>query len=165
MSSINRKNKNISACIILHDIRSVYNVGSIFRTADAAGVEKVYLSGFTPLPVDRFGRKRKDFAKVALGAEETVPWEHAPDIIHLVQKLKKGGCTVIGVEQAPKARDYKKVRTDSPLALVFGNEVIGLSKNILAECDIVAEIPMRGKKESLNVAVAAGIALFRIVDI
>src|SRR3989344_5400309 len=105
MSSINRKNKNISACIILHDIRSVYNVGSIFRTADAAGVEKVYLSGFPPLPVDRFGRKRKDFAKVALGAEETVPWEHAPDIIHLVQKLKKGGCTVIGIEHAPTARD------------------------------------------------------------
>lgn len=155
----------VRTCLILHNIRSVHNVGSIFRTADAAGVEKIYLTGFTPSPIDRFGRMRKDFAKSALGAEKTVLWEQKENIVPLLKKLKMERFFVVGVEQSPRAKDYKEICAESPLALVFGNEVSGLPQDVLAACDIVAEIPMRGKKESLNVSVAAGIALFRILDI
>lgn len=153
------------ACIILHNIRSVHNVGSIFRTADAAGVGKIYLAGFTPAPIDRFGRKRKDFEKSALGAEKTVLWEQREEILPLLAELKTRGILIIAVEQAPQAKDYKEIRAESPIAFVFGNEVSGLPPEVLAACDIIAEIPMRGKKESLNVSVAVGIALFRMLDI
>ena len=160
------KTKNdIGARLILHNIRSVYNVGSIFRTADAAGVEKIYLSGLTPTPIDRFGRKRKDFVKSALGAEESVAWEHTDDILTLIKRLRTNGYTVCAIEQSPKAQDYRNIQAKTPFVLVFGNEVSGLPDDILATCDAIAEIPMRGKKESLNVSVAAGIALFRILDI
>ena len=159
------KKKNKTSYLILHDIRSVHNVGSIFRTADAAGVEKIYLTGFTPAPIDRFGRARKDFAKSALGAERTVPWEQRGNILPLFDELKASGFLIIGVEQTPQANDYKEIRATSPIAFVFGNEVSGLPPEVLAACDIVAEIPMRGRKESLNVSVAAGITLFRILNI
>ncbi|MBI2048988.1 MAG: RNA methyltransferase [Parcubacteria group bacterium] len=151
--------------VILHNIRSVLNVGSIFRTADAAEVAKIYLTGFTPAPIDRFGRKRKDFEKSALGAEKTVVWEQREDFFPLLNELKMKGFLVIGIEQAPEAKDYKEIRAESPLAFVFGNEVTGLPPEVLSVCDEIAEIPMRGKKESLNVSVAAGIALFRMLDI
>ncbi|MBI3075313.1 MAG: TrmH family RNA methyltransferase [Parcubacteria group bacterium] len=177
--------------VVLHNIRSVHNVGSIFRTADAAGVEKIYLTGFTPAPIDRFGRQRKDFAKSALGAEKTVLWEQKEDILPLLNELKAQGFFILGVEQSPQAKDYKEIRAESPIAFVFGNEVSGLPPEVLSACDEIAEIPMhphhscrrasrvppkakqrhewcgcvRGAKESLNVSVAAGIALFRILDI
>src|SRR3989338_6106574 len=156
-----KSEKKDAACIILHNIRSVLNVGSIFRTADAAGVEKIYLTGFTPAPIDRFGRKRRDFEKSALGAEKTVLWEQKEDILPLLNELKAEGFLVLGVEQSPQAKDYKEIRVESPIAFVFGNEVLGLPPEILAACDIIAEIPMHGAKESLNVSVALGIALFR----
>ena len=159
------KQKKALSRLILHDIRSVYNVGSIFRTADAAEVEKIYLSGFTPTPIDRFGRKRKDFMKSALGAEESVAWEYTEDILTLIKRLQTNGHTVCAIEQSPKAQDYRNIQAKTPVVLVFGNEVSGLPDDILATCDAIAEIPMRGKKESLNVSVAAGIALFRILDI
>src|SRR3989344_339822 len=159
------KQKKALSRLILHDIRSVYNVGSIFRTADAAGVETIYLSGFTPTPIDRFGRKRKDFMKSALGAEKSVAWEHTGDILTLIKRLRTNGYNVCAIEQSPKAQDYRKMQAKTPVVLVFGNEVSGLPDDILAACDAIAEIPMHGKKESLNVSVAAGIALFRILDI
>ncbi len=158
--------------LVLHNIRSVYNVGSIFRTADAAGVSKIILSGYTPLPHDRFGMPRKDFAKVSLGAENTVPWEQVKTFSVAIKKLKKENVYVVAVEQDKKSVslfDFKPLfdKTQGktkPLALVLGNEVRGLSKPALALCDKIVEIPMRGKKESLNVSVAAGIALFGITN-
>ena len=146
--------------LILHNIRSTYNVGSIFRTAEAAGVSKIYLTGYTPLPVDRFGRKRKDIAKVALGAEEMVPFEHIMSPSVLIKRLKKEGVMVICVEQAPQAVDYRKLSFTYPAAYLFGNEVSGISKKLRGHCDIISHIPLYGAKESLNVSVAVGVVLF-----
>jgi len=151
--------------LILHNIRSVENTGAIFRTADAAGISKIYLTGYTPAPIDRFGRTRRDFAKTALGAEKEMKWEHIKSIDSLIKKLKKEKTTIIAVEQAKDAVDYKKLKIKFPAAFIFGNEVKGLSKSILEKSDAVAQIPMLGKKESLNVSVTAGIFLFRVLNI
>ena len=159
-----QKNKSSKKNIlILHDIRSVSNVGAMFRTADAAGVDKIYLTGYTPAPLDRFGRKRRDLVKSALGAEEFVAWEQKKSVTALLGKLKKDLFLIIGIEQDEKSVDYKKVKLKSKNAFLVGTEVTGIPKNILKKCDIIAEIPMRGKKESLNVSVACGIALFRMI--
>ncbi len=155
----------MNTAIILHDIRSIHNVGSIWRTADCSGVGKIYLTGYTPSPHDRFGRTRKDLAKTALGAEKNVPFEKTTDIFSVLEKLKKEKFRLIAVEQSPDSIDYKKVKRGKKIAFILGNEVEGLSPEILKECDTVAEIPMYGKKESLNVGVAAGIALFKIMGI
>ncbi|MEN9413527.1 MAG: hypothetical protein RLZZ342_614 [Candidatus Parcubacteria bacterium] len=146
--------------VVLPDIRSAYNVGSIFRTADAAGVSLVLLAGHTPRPVDRFGRIDKTLHKTALGAEHSVPWEYAARPATLLKKLKSDGWRIVGVEQDSRAHNYKKKQVGKRIAFVFGNEVQGLSQNIRALCDELIEIPMRGAKESLNVSVAAGIILF-----
>ncbi|HBB54042.1 hypothetical protein A2443_00950 [Candidatus Nomurabacteria bacterium RIFOXYC2_FULL_43_16] len=151
--------------LILHNIRSVENVGAIFRTADAAGVNKIYLTGYTPAPLDRFGRKRGDLAKSALGAEEFVLWEQKKNILPLLAKLKREKFLIIAIEQDKKSVDYKKVRPKAKNAFIAGPEVEGIPQNILQKCDIIAEIPMKGKKESLNVSVALGVALFRILKI
>lgn len=148
--------------VILHNIRSVHNVGSIFRTADAAGVAKIYLTGHTSTPTDRFGRKRKDFAKVSLGAEKTVPWEQIARVASLLGKLKRDGFRIVAVEQDRRASDYRKIRGAARIALIFGNEVSGVPLSILKKCDCIAEIPMQGSKESLNVGVAAGVVLFSL---
>jgi 23S rRNA (guanosine2251-2'-O)-methyltransferase len=147
--------------IILPDIRSAHNVGSIFRTADAAGVEKIYLTGTTPAPIDRFGRPRADIAKVALGAEQTVSWEYVKDIAHLLIQLKQEGNTLIAVEQDQRSVNYRETSSIEKPVFIFGNEVDGVAKNILDQCDVIAEIPMYGEKESLNVAVTVGIILFQ----
>ncbi len=149
----------------MQDIRSAENVGAIFRTADAAGIDKIYLIGYTPAPLDRFGRKRSDIAKSALGAEEFVLWEEKKSISALVMRLKKEGFQIIAIEQAKNSVDYKKVKLGMQNAFILGNEVGGVPKNILNACDVVAEIPMRGKKESLNVSVALGVALYGILKI
>ncbi len=156
------KQENI---LILNDIRSVENVGAIFRTADAVGIDKIYLTGYTPTPLDRFGRKRKDLAKSALGAEESVSWEQKKSISALLTKIKKDGFQIIAIEQDEKSVDYKKVKLREKNAFMVGTEVTGIPKNILAKCDIIAEIPMKGKKESLNVSVALGVALFRMCNL
>lgn len=151
------KKENI---LILHDIRSVENVGAMFRTADAAGINKIYLTGYTPLPLDRFGRKRGDLAKSALGAEEFVPWEQKKNISSLLKILKEEKFQIIGIEQDDNSIDYKKVKLKNSNAFIVGAEVTGIPKNVLKKCDVIAEIPMRGKKESLNVSVALGVVLF-----
>ncbi|HBA45669.1 hypothetical protein A2W67_01135 [Candidatus Nomurabacteria bacterium RIFCSPLOWO2_02_40_28] len=156
------KKENI---IIIHNVRSVQNVGAMFRTADAAGIDKIYLTGYTPTPLDRFGRKRRDLAKSALGAEEYVSWEQKKNIIPLLKKLKKKKCFIIAIEQDEKSVDYKKVKLKNKNAFIVGPEVTGIPKNVLQKCDVIAEIPMKGKKESLNVSVAFGIALFRILNL
>jgi tRNA G18 (ribose-2'-O)-methylase SpoU len=151
--------------LILHNIRSVENVGAMFRTADAAGISKIYLTGYTPAPLDRFGRKRRDLAKSALGAEEFVSWEQKKSVSSLITKLKSEGFFIVGVEQDGKSADYKKVKLKNKSAFIVGTEVTGIPKNILKKCDIIAEIPMHGKKESLNVSVALGVALFRMLNL
>lgn len=154
---------------ILHDIRSVVNVGAIFRTCDAAGISKIYLTGITPTPLDRFGRTRGDMAKAALGAEKTVAWEFSREIEPVLEKLKKENYKIIAIEQSSSSVDYKKIKekikSAGSIAFLVGNEVDGLPVKILDCCDIVAEIPMKGQKESLNVSTAFGIAVFRILDI
>ena len=140
----------------------MYNVGSIFRTADAAGVEKVYLCGYTPAPLDRFGAPRKDLAKVALGAEKTIPWVQVKTLASAIKQLKKENYLVAAVEQDKNSTPLFSYKPPKKLALVLGNEVRGLSKSSLKLCDVVLEIPMRGHKESLNVSVAAGIAMFAL---
>jgi 23S rRNA (guanosine2251-2'-O)-methyltransferase len=153
------------AYILLHDIRSVHNVGSIFRTSDALGITKIFLTGHTPTPLDRFGNPRKDFAKVALGAEKTVPWEYSENAEDVILKLKKEGLRIVAIEQSPAAVDYKKIVVDRDTLFIFGNEVEGVSKNILELADAIAEIPMKGAKESLNISVAFGAAMFRILNV
>jgi tRNA G18 (ribose-2'-O)-methylase SpoU len=151
--------------LILHNIRSVHNVGSIFRTADAAGVSRVILSGYTPTPVDRFGRERGDFNKVSLGAEKTVPWAYVKTLGPTLAKLKKGGVYIAAVEQDAHATSLFgfTLPPNTALALILGNEVRGMSKPLLKKCDAILEIPMHGTKESLNVSVTAGIALFTLL--
>jgi 23S rRNA (guanosine2251-2'-O)-methyltransferase len=160
--------KKKEAILILENIRSAQNVGALFRTADAAGISKIFLVGYTPDPVDRFNRARGDIAKAALGAEKTIVWEHAKTIAPLLKKLRKEGCEIIAIEQAESSVDYKRVARKArhpKTAFILGNEVSGVSKQAFSLSDIVAEIPMKGKKESLNVSVAGGIALFRMLNI
>lgn len=156
---------------ILQNIRSLYNVGSIFRTADAVGIKKIYLCGITPTPLDRFGNKRKDLAKVALGAEDYIKWEKigssaTPNAaISLIKKLKKDDYKIIAVEQDKRSIPYNQLRVKSlksKAALIMGDEVRGISESILKHCDHILEIPMRGEKESLNVSVAFGIVAFSL---
>ena len=155
---MNNKKTNI---LILHNIRSVENVGAMFRTADAAGIDKIYLTGYTPTPIDRFGRKRKDIVKSALGAEEFVPWKYKKTISPLIAKLKQDNFFIIGIEQDEKSINYRKLKTKNKNVFIVGAEVNGITKNVLKKCDSIIEIPMKGKKESLNVSVALGIVLFR----
>ncbi len=159
------KKKQMEVAVLLHDIRSTHNVGSIFRTSDALGVNKIYLSGYTPSPIDKYGRARKDIGKVALGAEKTISWEYEEDPKRIIKSLKKEGFQVVCVEQDEKSVDYKKLKVKEKVLFVMGNEVLGVDKKILELCDDVVEIPMKGEKESLNVSVAFGVALFRILNI
>lgn len=147
--------------IILHNIRSAQNVGAIFRTADAMGIGKIYLTGYTPAPLDRFGRTDSKIAKTALGAEKTVSWESCKSVGALIKRLKKDGVHVVAGEQSPRAVSCTAWKPKFPLAIILGNEVLGVSSAILRVCDEIVEIPMRGEKESLNVSVAAGIILFK----
>jgi len=148
--------------VILQDIRSMHNVGSIFRTADAAGIEKLYLCGITPEPIDRFKKFRPRISKVALGAEKSVKWEKCKSALVLIRAIKRAGYKIFAIEQSKKSVSYKKIkiRESGKVAFIFGNEVKGLNKTILRGSDKILEIPMSGKKESLNVAVAFGIIVF-----
>ncbi len=150
--------------VVLPNIRSAHNVGSIFRTADAAGAARVLLAGYTPRPVDRFGRPDKALGKTALGAEKAVPWEYARDPAKLLARLKEDGWRIVGVEQDARAKDYRALKAAGKIALVFGNEIRGLSPRLRALCDELVEIPMSGAKESLNVSVCAGVMLFSLRD-
>ena len=151
--------------LILDNIRSRENVGSIFRTSDAAGVSKIYLCGTTPTP------PHEKISKTALGAEMYVPWEYQSQAWRLLRRLKNnppvGGekLKIIGLEQTKNSQNVFNFKPKFPLALVLGNEVKGISPKILKYCDKKISIPMYGKKESLNVSVAAGVALYTILNI
>ncbi len=158
------KKELVQYVLVLHDIRSVFNVGALFRTADAVGITKIILSGYSPTPIDRFGRARADFAKCSLGAEKTVPWEYVKTPTTYLKKLKTQGFHIIGVEQDRSSVDYKKIKKTGKVVFVLGTETTGISKTLLKQCDTIVEIPMKGSKESLNVSVAGGIVLYRILD-
>jgi len=146
---------------ILDNIRSLYNVGSVFRTADAFDFKKIYLCGFTPAPIS--GRQKLQIHKTALGAEEFVGWEKAGQIGRLIDKLKKQGFYILALELDKKAMDiseFKLKPSQKKIALVVGHETRGIAKPILKKCDKIIQIPMVGQKESLNVSVAFGIAAF-----
>lgn len=144
--------------LMLHNIRSMWNVGSMFRTADAAGIEKMIITGYTATP------PRKEIDKTALGAQEAVKWEYAADPVEAVMRLKAGGVRICGLEIAEGSRPYTAGgKGGFPVCLIVGNELQGLDDEVLACCDEVLEIPQYGMKHSLNVAVAAGIALFELV--
>jgi tRNA G18 (ribose-2'-O)-methylase SpoU len=148
--------------VLLHNIRSTHNVGSIFRTADAGGVRAVYFSGYTPTPYDQFGKKRNDIAKTALGAEESIHSEQV-DPNTLIAHLRAEGFQIFALEQSEDSVDYKDVKVKEKVLLIVGNEVRGISSSLRAKADTTIEIPMHGTKESLNVSVAFGIALFQII--
>ena len=153
---------------ILHNIRSSYNVGSIFRTADGAGFEKLYLCGITPAPVDRFGVADKQIAKTALGAQNYLAWEKTRQTLTVIKLLKREGYQVLAIEQTKKSVPYYNFRIGKKktrLAAVVGYEKTGLPKSILSIADKILEIPMYGNKESLNVAVAFGIAAYHLRQI
>ncbi|MFT5352754.1 MAG: 23S rRNA (guanosine2251-2'-O)-methyltransferase, partial [Candidatus Paceibacteria bacterium] len=130
--------------LILNDIRSVYNVGAIFRTADSIGIDKIYLTGYTPSPLDRFGRKRQDLHKSALGAEESVSWEYKEDVNEVLETLGEDGFKVVALEQFEDSVDYKELDVPEKTAILFGNEVYGVPEELLSKVDIVTEIPMNG---------------------
>lgn len=158
------KKRMHSIILILHNIRSVHNVGAIFRTADAIGVSEIVLSGYTPAPVDRFGKPRNDFAKTALGAQTQVPWRKVSSPGKELDRFKERGYHIVGVEQDRRAMSYRACKAPAHTVLLLGNEVRGLSLALRDRCDVLVEIPMRGKKESLNVSVAAGIVLYGLFD-
>jgi len=151
---------------ILYNIRSLHNVGSIFRTADAAGISKIYLCGYTPAPVDKFGRKRWQIAKVSLGAEDYLEWEKVKSVTKLIKKLKAEKYKIFAIEQNKKSRPFNKIKLaqkeKTRVAILVGAETKGLPKDILEKADDILEIPMKGQKESLNVSVAFGIVAFSL---
>ena len=142
--------------LILDNIRSRENVGSIFRTADAAGISMMYLCGITPMP------PHPKIEKASLGAEKTVPYKHIRDTWRLVTELQKVGYEVVALEQTKQSENIFKFKTKKKIVLVVGNEVDGVSKSVLKRVNKKISIPMYGKKESLNVSVAVGIALYTI---
>lgn len=142
--------------LLAHNIRSLWNVGSFFRTADAFGVEKIYLTGYTATP------PRREISKTALGAEEWIPWEQQDDPVKVIGKLRKSGYAIVALELTKGAIDITKFVSPAKICLILGQEVLGVPQELLKLCDAVLFIPMHGKKESLNVSVATGVALSRL---
>jgi 23S rRNA (guanosine2251-2'-O)-methyltransferase len=156
-----RQSDKIPVTVVLDNVRSMHNVGSIFRTADAFLIEKIWLCGYTPQPPHR------DINKTALGATETVAWEYASDTISLIRLLKEKGDYITAVEQAEGSTNLSSffLPDNQSLVVVFGNEVDGVQDEVLELCDAAIEIPQMGMKHSLNVSVAAGIVLFRLAEL
>jgi tRNA G18 (ribose-2'-O)-methylase SpoU len=142
--------------LVLPNIRSGHNVGAIFRTADGAGVDKLYITGYSPCP------PHTQIDKVSLGAEKWMPWEYRKQAGSLLKELKKMGYNIVALEKTKTSQNIFDWQPKFPLALVLGNEKTGVSKALLKYCDESVEIPMLGKKNSLNVSVAAGVAMYRI---
>ncbi len=150
------ENKKIPLIVVLNQIRSLYNVGSIFRTADGIGVEKLYLCGITPIPPDT------QITKTALGAEKTVPWKFFEKTLDAVKQAKSDGYKIVLLEQTQKSVWHQNFQPDGPVCLVLGNETAGVSDELLALADACIEIEMAGLKNSLNVAVAFGVVGYDI---
>jgi len=142
--------------LIAQNIRSLYNVGSLFRTADCFGIDRIYLTGYTGEP------PRDQISKVALGAEKWIAWEKHYQTHLLIPKFKKQGIKIYALETGKKTKDISKFKPEFPCALIVGNEVKGVSKKILEMSDDIISIPMLGRKDSLNVSIAAGVALYEL---
>lgn len=143
--------------VVLNSIRSTYNVGSIFRTSDGAMIKKLYLCGYTPHP------PKKEILKTALGSTESVSWEYVKDPMDIVRKLKSEGVKICALELTSESRPYYEVKpSDFPLCVIVGNEITGVSQDLIDLCDFSIEIPQYGIKQSLNVAVAYGISVFEL---
>jgi len=151
-----QKNTKLKLVVVCDSIRSLYNVGSIFRTSDALGVEKIWLCGITGTP------EQKGLTKVSLGAENSVKWEWAKNAWQVAEKLKRQGYQIVALELTEKSKDIKLFKPKRKIALIVGNEVSGVSTALLKRSDKVVHIPMRGIKESLNVSVAYGIAVYQL---
>ena len=151
-----KNKKKIPLVLVLDNVRSLNNVGSVFRTADAFMVEKVYLCGITGQPPHR------DIEKTALGATESVAWEHVPDTLELVKQLQADGYHICAVEQAENSTMLNDFRPEpgQPYALVLGNEVMGVAQEVVSISEVVLEIPQFGTKHSLNISVAAGVVVW-----
>lgn len=150
--------------LILDSLRSVHNTASLFRTADGAGFSEIFLCGTTPTPIDRFGRKRKDFAKVALGAEDFVSWKYFETTKDAIENAKERGFDVIALEQNPNSVLFEGFKIQKNTALVLGEETQGICQSTIDLCDTILEIPMRGSKESLNVSVAGAILMYYLTQ-
>lgn len=153
-----RRREGSGIVLILDNVRSAHNTGSAFRTADAFGIDRIYLGGITPVPPS------PELRKVALGAEEVVPFEHCADVPSLIRRLKAEGFTAVAVEQTVNSvkLDSFKPADGARYALVFGNEVEGVQQEVVDECDFSLEIPQKGTKHSLNVSVSVGVVLWEI---
>lgn len=143
--------------VVLENIRSAFNVGAVFRTSDAAAIEKLWLTGITPYP------PHNRIPKTALGATETVSWEYKKDPLETIQQLKANGITPVAAELTKGSIDYTKFEYPTPVALVLGNEITGVSEDALELCETAVEIPMHGTKKSLNVEVSYGIIVYEIL--
>ncbi|MCK4592003.1 RNA methyltransferase [Candidatus Parcubacteria bacterium] len=146
--------------VICDSLRSLHNVGSVFRTADGAGIDKVYLCGITGIPDTQ--KHKRQISKVALGAQNYVKWEYVKQSWRLVEKLKKESYQIVSLEQTKNSTLYTKYKPKFPIALVVGNENKGVRKSVLNRSDKIIEIPMCGQKESLNVSVAFGVVAYWI---
>ncbi len=147
--------------MIAHNIRSAHNIGGIFRTADGAGAEKIYLTGYSPVPA-KLGAiyqtsAQKMIAKTALGAQDTMPWKYLQSVSILIKELKREGWQVVALEQNPKSVSFDIFQPERKVALIVGNEPKGIDMRLLRQCDTIVEIPMYGSKNSLNVVVALGV--------
>jgi 23S rRNA (guanosine2251-2'-O)-methyltransferase len=154
--------------IIAHNIRSAHNVGAILRTADGAGVSKVYLTGYTAAPFRKGEDKyetsaHKMISKTALGAEDFISWEKEKNILTVLKKLKKRKFQIVALEIDKESKNIFKFKFNFPCAIILGNEIGGVEQGTMKKCDGVVSIQMRGKKESLNVSVASGIAIYQIL--
>lgn len=157
--------------LIVHNVRSSHNVGSLLRTADGLGLNRVYLTGYTPYPVRPDDTRLPHIArsvdaqihKTALGAETTQAWKHDEDIFSVIKKLKQQGFSICALEQTPQATPLPSFIPSSKTALIVGRETEGIESEVLQQCDVHIEIPMSGKKESFNVAQAAAMGLFHTV--
>lgn len=153
-----KKSEKTPLILVLDDIRSLHNIGSVFRTADAFLIEKIILCGITATPPN------KEIHKTALGATETVTWEHHENVLEVISNLKKDNITTLAIEQVESAvflQDFK-VEKNKKYALVFGNEVYGVAQEAVALCDGCIEIPQLGTKHSLNISVSAGIVVWEL---
>ncbi len=156
--------------LILHNIRSTYNVGAIVRSAECFGVENVYATGYTPYthsdelldPPHVTIKMKKNINKSALGTEDILPIKKHSDVINLINNLSGIGYKIVALEQNSKSIPLQKFTDNSPIALVLGEEVHGVTDDLLSQVDTILEIPMLGKKESFNVSVATGIALYEL---
>ena len=154
-----KKTKKHPIIVILDNIRSAHNVGSIFRTCDAFLIKKIYLCGITPQPPSN------EIRKSALGATNSIEWSYEKDTKDVIKLLKQEGYHIVGVEQAEDSTKLEEFNTDNPTALIFGHEVDGISQEIINICDDIVEIPQYGTKHSLNISVCAGLVIYKTMTL